>query len=203
MPGMTPPFTLRQLPLPVLAAPLPGLGVDELVALWRLGFAPSVAAGPGLAAWLDRLTGAGVAAFAVHLPPDEGEGLSEAAELCVTYRAPILIGGGAPRAATARAARSFGGMLLHQVDSEADAHAALAAGAQGLSLLPAPRANFTLLRAVRRWFRGPLVLAGMPFLRGASVLAAQSAGADIVQARVTPAEAERHRAAWAGRPAGP
>jgi nitronate monooxygenase len=123
-------------------------------------------------------------------------------ELCVTYRAPIVICGGLPHAPSARAVHSYGGTVLHQVDSEEGARAALAAGADGLVLLPAPRANFPLLRAVRRWFRGPLVLAGLPFLRGAAVLAAQAAGANLVQARVTLADAARYRADWPGRAPG-
>ncbi len=115
-----------------------------------------------------------------------------------------MLGSGAAHAETARAAHSHGGMLLHQVDNEADARAALESGADGLSLLPnpPPRGNFALLKLVRKWFRGPLALGGVPFMRGATVVAAQAAGADIVHARITPAEAARHRAAWATPSAG-
>lgn len=200
MAAMTTPFTLRQLPLPVLAAPLPGLGVEEIAALCRLGFTACIAAGPGLETWLARLTETEPPAFAVQLPPTGDEALAAALEPCVTYRAPIVIGAGVPRASTARAVHSYGGLLLHQVEDEEGARAALSAGADGLVLLPNPRANVALLRAVRRWFGGPLVLAGLPFLRGAAVLAAQSAGADLVQARVTPMDAERYRAAWPATP---
>lgn len=105
---------------------------------------------------------------------------------CVTRRQPPLVitSVGSP-APVIPALREAGCLVLADVVSEAHAHKALAAGADGLVLLSAGAGGhtgwanpFAFVHSVRAFFDGPLVLTG-GMSDGASLWAARCAGFDL------------------------
>ncbi|MFC6715239.1 NAD(P)H-dependent flavin oxidoreductase [Branchiibius cervicis] len=80
---------------------------------------------------------------------------------------------------------SYGGIVLHDVINNAFAHKAIEKGADGLIAVAAGAGGhagtlspFALIREIRSWFDGPLLLSGA-IAHGRSVLAAQAVGADF------------------------
>ncbi len=83
------------------------------------------------------------------------------------------------------AIHSYGGIVLHDVISDAFAHKAIEKGADGLIAVAAGAGGhagtispFALVAEIRTWFDGPLALSGA-IATGGAVLAAQAMGADF------------------------
>lgn len=105
---------------------------------------------------------------------------------CVVRHRPALVitSVGSP-APVVEPLQEAGCLVLADIASEAHAHKALAAGADGLILLSAGAGGhtgwanpFAFVRSVRAFFDGPLVLTG-GMSDGAALLAAQVAGCDM------------------------
>ena len=84
-----------------------------------------------------------------------------------------------------RGAFSYGGIVLHDVITDAFAHKAIDKGADGLIAVAAGAGGhagtispFALIQEIRKWFDGPLALSGS-IATGGAVLAAEAMGADF------------------------
>jgi nitronate monooxygenase len=106
-------------------------------------------------------------------------------ELCVKYRAPIVITSLGAREEVNQAIHSYGGIVLHDVINDSFARKAIAKGADGLIAVAAGAGGhagttspFALIGEIRSWFDGPLVLSGS-IATGNAILAAQAMGADF------------------------
>ena len=106
-------------------------------------------------------------------------------ETCAKYKVPIIITSLGARAEIFETIRGSGAFCLHDVINDAFARKAVERGADGLIAVAAGAgvhagslSPFALVREIRRWFDGTLALSGA-IAHGASVLAAQAAGADL------------------------
>jgi len=106
-------------------------------------------------------------------------------QLIMEQRVPIVITSLGAREEVNQAVHSYGGIVLHDVIHDQFARKAIAKGADGLIAVAAGAGGhagalspFALIREIRAWFKGPLLLSGA-IAHGASVLAAQVAGADL------------------------
>ncbi|CAD0187244.1 hypothetical protein RUESEDTHA_04156 [Ruegeria sp. THAF57] len=126
------------------------------------------------------------APFAVNLIVHRSNNrLEEDLALCVKYKVPLIITSLGARPEINEAIHSYGGIVLHDIidnsfarkaiDKGADGIIAVAAGAGGHAGTQSPLA---LIQEIREWFDGPLLLSGA-IGSGASILAAQAAGADL------------------------
>lgn len=111
--------------------------------------------------------------------------LQEDMELCVKYKVPIIITSLGARPDINEAAHSYGGIVLHDVISQAFAHKAIEKGADGLIAVAFGAGGhagnlspFAMIQEIREWFDGPLALSGC-IATGGAVLAAQAMGADF------------------------
>jgi nitronate monooxygenase len=189
--------------LPVIGAPLfiisnPNLVLAQCKA-GIVGAFPALNARPAemLESWLDRITGeladhdaanpdAKAAPFAVNqIVHRSNERLDHDVALCVKYRVPVVITSLGARSDVFEAIHSYGGIVLHDVISNAFAHKAIEKGADGLIAVAAGAGGhagttspFALLSEIRAWFDGPLALSGA-ISTGGAILAAQAAGADL------------------------
>jgi nitronate monooxygenase len=84
-----------------------------------------------------------------------------------------------------QAVHSWGGITLHDIIDDRFARKAVEKGADGIIAVAAGAGGhagrwspFALVQEIRDWFAGPLILSGA-IANGASVLAAQAAGADL------------------------
>jgi len=205
---MTPlPACLRDLSLPVVAAPMFLVSDPELViAQCRAGIIGSFPAlnardtdgAPAqLENWLDRITTAlgahdrahpdkPAAPFAVNqIVHRSNTRLERDVETCARWKVPIWITSLGAQAWVNDAAHAAGAITLHDVTTNTYARKAVERGADGLILLCAGAGGhtgwqnpFALLREVREWFDGPVLMAG-GIAHGASILGAQAAGADL------------------------
>jgi nitronate monooxygenase len=111
--------------------------------------------------------------------------LEEDIAMCGKWQVPITITSLGAREDLNQAVHAWGGISLHDViddrfarkaiDKGADGLIPVAAGAGGHAGVTSP---FALIREIREWFEGPVVLSGA-IGHGASVLAAQAMGADL------------------------
>ena len=106
-------------------------------------------------------------------------------ETCAKYKVPIIITSLGARAEIFETIRGSGAFCLHDVINDGFARKAVERGADGLIAVAAGAGGhagslspFALVREIRRWFDGTLALSGA-IAHGASVLAAQAAGADL------------------------
>ncbi|WP_063125067.1 NAD(P)H-dependent flavin oxidoreductase [Nocardia arizonensis] len=201
---MTLPPALRvPLAIPVVASPLFIVSGPELVAAQCragvIGSFPALNARPATAVqdWLAQLTEeladhtaanphAPAAPFAVNqIVHKSNDRLEADLQACVDYRVPIVITSLGARPEVNEAVHSYGGIVLHDVVSDEYAHKAIDKGADGLIAVAAGAGGhagtispFALIREIREWFDGPLLLSGA-LSHGASILAAQVAGADL------------------------
>ena len=200
---MSVPPLLQSLRLPVIAAPLFLISQPELViAQCKAGVVGSFPAlnarpGPVLEEWLRRIIGElgehdaahperPAAPFAVNqIVHRSNERLGHDMDLCVKYRVPLVITSLGAREEVYAAAHSYGGIVLHDVISDAFAKKAIAKGADGLVAVAAGAGGhagttspFALVQEIRRWFDGPLALSGS-IATGGAVLAARAMGADF------------------------
>jgi nitronate monooxygenase len=106
-------------------------------------------------------------------------------ELCVRYKAPIIITSLGAREDVNQAVHSYGGIVLHDVINNVFAHKAVEKGADGLIAVAAGAGGhagttspFALVQEIREWWDGPLLLSGA-IATGDAVAAALAMGADF------------------------
>jgi nitronate monooxygenase len=111
--------------------------------------------------------------------------LEQDLEICIKYKAPIVITSLGAREDVNSAVRSYGGITLHDVVNTKFAHKAIEKGASGLIAVAAGAGGhagtlspFAFIQDIRSWFNGPLILSGS-IATGKAVLAAQAMGADM------------------------
>ncbi len=201
------PPILRGLRLPAVAAPLFIVSGPELViAQCRAGVVGSFPAlnareEPGepvmLERWLAQITEAldrhnqenpdtPAAPFAVNqIVHRSNTRLDRDLEICARWKVPIWITSLGARPEVNEAAHSCGGIALHDVINDTFARKAIAKGADGLIAVAAgagghagPQSPFALVREIREWFDGPLLLSGA-IATGQALLAARALGADL------------------------
>ncbi|WP_027543547.1 nitronate monooxygenase family protein [Bradyrhizobium sp. WSM2254] len=195
---------LNKLEVPVVGAPLFIISNPELViAQCKAGIVgsfPALNARPAgiLDEWLCRIEdeledykvknpGKRVAPYAVNqicLPSNDR--LAADMEVCVKHKVPIIITSLRPPSEIVQAAHSYGGLVFHDVISVKHAHKAAEQGVDGLILVGAGAGGhggtlspFALVREVKQWFKGTILLSGA-IADGASIAAALALGADLV-----------------------
>ncbi|KNZ32092.1 MAG: 2-nitropropane dioxygenase [Methylibium sp. NZG] len=197
------PAVLRNLPLPIIGAPLfivsnPKLVIEQCKA-GVVGSMPSLNARPAeqLDEWLAEITEAlaahnqahpesPAAPFAINqIVHKSNDRLEHDLQVCAKYKVPIIITSLGARVDLNQAVHGWGGVVLHDIidntfarkaiDKGADGLIAVAAGAGGHAGVKSP---FALIQEIRQWFDGPLALSGA-IASGGAVLAAQAMGADF------------------------
>ncbi|MFG1298211.1 nitronate monooxygenase family protein [Xanthobacter sp. V3C-3] len=198
-----PPAFRGTLALPVIASPMFILSGPELVIAECL--AGVVGAFPALNArapdtldgWLTRIKAELAAAraadptrriapFAVNqIVHASNDRLERDMETCVAHEVPLIITSLRAPGDVVRQAHSYGGVVFHDVTTVRHAEKALEAGVDGLILVCAGAGGhagtlspFALLGEVRRFYDGPVALAGA-ITTGEAILAAQALGADF------------------------
>ena len=198
-----PPILSGPLTVPVLASPMFIYSGPELVAAQCqagvIGAFPSLNARPqsALGEWIDQIVqsnaafaeanpDAYVAPFAVNLIVHKSnDRLAEDLATVVEHQVPIVITSLGAREDVNEAIHSYGGIVLHDVTNNRFARKATEKGADGLIAVAAgagghagTQSPFALVREIREWFDGPLLLSGA-ISHGQSILAARAAGADL------------------------
>lgn len=193
----------RPLSVPVVGSPLfICSGPDLVIAQCKAGVLGSFPAlnarpQPALAEWLTRIEeelaahdaehpNAPAAPYAVNqIVHRSNDRLEEDIQACVDFKVPVVITSLGAREDVNEAIHSYGGIVLHDVINNRFAHKAIEKGADGLIAVAAgagghagTQSPFALLREIREWFDGPLLCSGA-IAHGASILAAQAAGADL------------------------
>jgi nitronate monooxygenase len=197
------PAPLEHLPFPVIGAPLfiistPKLVIAQCIA-GVVGSMPALNARPAeqLEEWLLEISQALTAynkahphalaaPFAINqIVHKSNDRLEHDMALCVKYKVPIIITSLGAREDINAAARSYGGVVLHDVTNNTHAHKAIEKGANGLIAVAAGagghaglKSPFALVQEIRQWFDGPLALSGA-IATGGAVWAAQAMGADF------------------------
>lgn len=198
-----PEILTQPLSLPVVASPMFIASGPELVIAQCqagvIGSFPALNARPAseLPQWLDQIDGALATYRAEH--PDRPVGpyavnqivhrsndrLEADMEVVVAHQVPIVITSLGARTDINDAVHSYGGIVLHDVINDTFARKAIDKGADGLIAVAAgagghagTQSPFALVREIRTWFDGPLLLSGA-IAHGSSILAAQAAGADF------------------------
>ena len=188
--------------LPVIGAPLFIISTPDLVIAQCksgvVGAFPALNARPGpvLEEWLKRIigelgdweakTGKTAAPFAVNqIVHKSNDRLMHDLELTVKYQAPLVITSLGARVEVNEAIHSYGGIVLHDIITNAFAKKAIEKGADGLIAVAAGAGGhagtispFALIQEIRQWFNGPVALSGA-IATGGAVLAAQAMGADF------------------------
>ena len=198
-----PEILTRPLSLPMMCSPMFIASGPELVTAQCqagvIGSFPALNARPAsmLDDWLAQISESNAAYAAAH--PDQpvapfavnqivhrtNDRLEHDMEMVVKHEVPIVITSLGAREEIFEAVHSYGGIVLHDVINNEFAHKAIAKGADGLIAVAAgagghagTQSPFALVREIRSWFDGPLLLSGS-IAHGASVLAAQAVGADL------------------------
>jgi nitronate monooxygenase len=200
---MSLPKILSELSVPVIGSPLFIISNPDLVIAQCkagvVGSFPSLNARPAekLTEWFDIITSAlgewdaahpeqKAAPYAVNqIVHRSNTRLEHDLELCVRYKAPIVITSLGAREDVYQAVHSYGGIVLHDVIDNRFARKAIEKGADGLIAVAAGAGGhagtispFALIAEIREWFAGPLILSGA-IATGGAVLAAQAMGADL------------------------
>jgi nitronate monooxygenase len=198
-----PPILRDRLRLPVIGSPLFIISNPDLVIAQCkagvVGSFPSLNARPlsQLDEWLAQITEelaawdrdhpeTPSAPFAVNqIVHRTNNRLEQDIELCVKYRAPVVITSLGAREDVNQAIHSYGGITLHDVITNAFARKAIEKGADGLIPVAAGAGGhagtlspFALIQEIRAWFDGPVALSGS-IANGSAILAAQAMGADL------------------------
>lgn len=191
------------LSLPVVGAPLFIVSGPELVIAQCkagvVGSFPALNARPAhvLDEWLKRITGElgefkaknpgkPVAPFAVNqICHASNDRLMHDMEMCVKYQVPIVITSLRPPAEIVEAAHSYGGVVFHDVINVKHARKAAEQGVDGLILVCAGAGGhagtlspFALMREVKQWFKGTILLSGA-ITDGWGIASALALGADL------------------------
>src|SRR5687767_8251604 len=194
---MSLPPVLQRLRIPVIGAPMfiagnPKLVIEQCRA-GVVGSFPALNARPKetLDQWLTEIGAAlagqpGAAPYAVNqICHKSNDRLEYDIEVCIRHKVPITITSLRAPNDVIPAIHAYGGIVLHDVISVRHAEKALEAGVDGLILVCAGAGGhagtlspFALIGEVRRFFDGPIILSGA-ISSGASILAAQAAGADL------------------------
>ena len=127
-----------------------------------------------------------VAPFAVNqICHGSNDRLQGDMEICVKHEVPIIITSLSPPAEVVEAAHSYGGLVFHDVINVRHAKKAADMGVDGLILVCAGAGGhagalspFALLREVKSWFDGTIILSGS-IGDGYSVASALALGADF------------------------
>jgi nitronate monooxygenase len=201
------PKSLQNLRLPAVAAPLFIVSCPELVIAQCksgiIGSFPALNARDDaggavmLEAWLQQISDEldrynqqnpdrPAAPFAVNqIVHRSNDRLARDIEICARWKVPIWITSMGARVEVNEAAHSCGGIALHDVINNTYARKAIEKGADGLIAVAAgagghggPQSPFALVREIREWFDGPLLLAGS-ISTGEALLAARALGADL------------------------
>ena len=192
-----------RLSIPVIGSPLfiastPDLVIEQCKA-GIVGAFPALNARPATALdeWLTRIRteladhaaanpDAQVAPFAVNqIAHASNDRLQHDMDACVRHQVPLIITSLRPPREIVEAAHSYGGLVFHDVVSVRHARKAAEQGVDGIIVVCAGAGGhaglgspFALVREIREFFAGTLVLAG-GMSSGADVLAAQVIGADM------------------------
>ena len=192
-----------RLTLPVIASPMfiastPELVIEQCKA-GIVGSFPALNARPQslLDEWLTRIReeladysaanpGRPVAPFAVNqIAHASNDRLEQDVADCVRHRVPLIITSLRPPREIVDAVHSYGGLVFHDVISVRHARKAAEQGVDGIVVVCAGAGGhaglgspFALVREIRQFYSGTLVLAGA-MSSGADVLAAQAIGADM------------------------
>ena len=189
--------------MPVIGAPLFLVsGPDLVIAQCKAGIIgsfPALNARPQhvLEEWIIRIKNelaeyqeqnpdAKVAPFAVNqICHASNDRLMQDMETCVKHEVPIIITSLRPPAEVVEAAHSYGGLVYHDVISVRHAKKAAEQGVDGLILVCAGAGGhagalspFALLREVKKWYEGTVILSGS-IGDGHSVASAIALGADF------------------------
>ena len=197
------PAILRNLPLPIIGAPLfivsnPLLVIEQCKA-GVVGSMPALNARPAvlLDEWLAQITEVlaahdrahpdrPAAPFAINqIVHKSNDRLDHDLAVCAKYKVPIVITSLGARSDLNEAVHGWGGVVLHDIINNSFAHKAIDKGADGLIAVAAGagghagvKSPFALVQEIREWFDGPLALSGA-IANGGAVLAAQAMGADF------------------------
>jgi nitronate monooxygenase len=192
-----------RLSLPLIGSPMfiastPELVIEQCKA-GIVGSFPALNARPAamLDEWLTRIRseldayaaanpGAKVAPFAVNqIAHASNDRLAHDMEACVRHKVPLIITSLRPPREIVDAAHSYGGLVFHDVisvrhalkavEQGVDGIIAVCAGAGGHAGMASP---FALVREIRQFFDGTIVLSGA-MSSGADVFAALALGADM------------------------
>ena len=191
------------LSIPVIGAPLFLISVPDLVIAQCkagiIGSFPALNARPQhvLEEWIVRIKtelkeyqdqnpDKKVAPFAVNqICHGSNDRLQGDMEICVKHEVPIIITSLRPPAEVVEAAHSYGGLVFHDVINVRHAKKAADMGVDGLILVCAGAGGhagalspFALLREVKSWFDGTIILSGS-IGDGYSVASALALGADF------------------------
>ncbi len=189
--------------IPVIGAPLFLISVPDLVIAQCkagiIGSFPALNARPQhvLEEWIVRIKtelkeyqeqnpDTKVAPFAVNqICHGSNDRLQGDMEICVKHEVPIIITSLRPPAEVVEAAHSYGGLVFHDVINVRHAKKAADMGVDGLILVCAGAGGhagalspFALLREVKSWFDGTIILSGS-IGDGYSVASALALGADF------------------------
>lgn len=193
----------QELALPVIGAPMflvsdPNLVIAQCAA-GIIGSMPSLNARPQsqLSAWLNRIDTAlsqlraqepqrRIAPYAVNLIVHQSNArLEEDLASCAQSKVPIIITSLRAPGTVVNTVHAWGGLVFHDVTTVRHAEKALEAGVDGLILVCAGAGGhagalspFALLGEVRRFFDGPVALAGA-LSQGSDIAAARAMGADF------------------------
>jgi nitronate monooxygenase len=197
------PAVLRNLPLPIIGAPLfiisnPKLVIAQCTA-GVVGSMPALNARPAeqLDEWLAEITEAlaghdrahpdrPAAPFAINqIVHKSNDRLEHDLGVCAKYKVPIVITSLGARTDVNDAVHGWGGIVLHDIINNSFAKKAVEKGADGLIAVAAGagghagvKSPFALVEEIRTWFDGPIALSGA-IASGSAVLAAQAMGADF------------------------
>lgn len=192
-----------RLSLPVIASPMfiastPDLVIEQCKA-GVVGSFPALNARPQslLDEWLTRIRSeldayaaanpeSPVAPFAVNqIAHASNDRLEQDVATCVRHQVPLVITSLRPPREIVDAVHSYGGLVFHDVISVRHARKAAEQGVDGIIVVCAGAGGhagqgspFALVREIRQFFGGTLVLAGA-MSSGGDVLAAQAIGADL------------------------
>ena len=203
MPNAIPKHIKDNISMPVIGAPLFLIsGPDLVIAQCKAGIIgsfPALNARPQhvLEEWIIRIKtelaeyqeqnpDAKVAPFAVNqICHGSNDRLMDDMETCVKHEVPIIITSLRPPAEVVEAAHSYGGLVFHDVISVRHAKKAAEQGVDGLILVCAGAGGhagalspFALLREVKEWFDGTVILSGS-IGDGYSVASSLALGADF------------------------
>ena len=198
-----PPILKDTLRLPIIASPLFIISNPDLViAQCKAGIVGSFPAlnarpEPVLDQWLQRINDeldrhnqenpdSPAAPYAVNqIVHGSNTRLEYDMEMCVKYKAPIVITSLGAKEWVNEAVHSYGGITLHDIINNRFAKKAVEKGADGLIAVASgagghagTQSPFALIQEIREWFEGPLILSGA-IATGDAVLAAQAMGADL------------------------
>ncbi|AJD47583.1 2-nitropropane dioxygenase [Isoalcanivorax pacificus W11-5] len=192
-----------RLSLPVIASPMFIVSGPELViAQCKAGIVgsfPALNARPQsvLREWIQRIKrelaeyadanpGKPVAPFAVNqICHASNDRLIDDMKVCVEEQVPIIITSLRPPSELVEAAHSYGGLVFHDVINQRHARKAAEQGVDGLILVSAgagghagTQSPFALLREVKQWFKGTVILSGA-IGDGHAIAGAVAMGADF------------------------